>query len=86
MIIQVPVNNLRKAGGSIHSYDEREPDCTDPKLEIIHDGKFIGTALRNGHHLTYVPPRDILWGLITLKGYHKLPYVIYYFKYEPFDV
>jgi hypothetical protein len=82
MIAHVPTNDLRKEG-SIHFYTE--PDSTDPKLAIIHDGKFIGTALRNGHHLTYVPPRDILWGLITLKGYHKLPYVVYYFKYESFD-
>lgn len=82
MIVHVKDDKLRSSG-SVHVYSR--PDINDPKLEIIHEGKFIGTAKRNGHHLTYVPPRDILWGLFTLKGYHTLPYIVYYFKYESFN-
>jgi hypothetical protein len=82
MIVHVDTDKLGKHG-SVHVFDF-EPDFRDENLAFIHQGKFIGKARMNGHHLTYDPPLEI-FGFTIRKGYHTLPWVVYYFNYESFE-
>lgn len=64
-----------------------EPDRNDPTIEFWRDGQLIGTAKRNGHHLTWNPPKGRVLGFLwKRKGHHSLPWVLYYFAYQSANV
>lgn len=79
--MKITLQQTPRKEGSINTNDV--PDANDPRIEFWRDGKLIGTALRNGHHLTWNPPTGRVLGFLwKRKGHHSLPYVIYYFAYK----
>jgi len=61
-----------------------EPDSSDPVIEFWNLRRLLGTALRNGHHLTWYPPKGRVLGFLwKRKGYHAKPWVLYYYSLKP---
>jgi hypothetical protein len=60
-------NHTVRKEGTLSLYFE--PNSNDKTIEFFKDGKFIGQAYRNGHHLTYNPSKP-RW-FAKLFGFHK---------------
>lgn len=71
--MKVITRSIPNREGVLRVNDITEPDRNDPVIEFLRHGELIGTAKRNGHHLT--------WN--SEKGVHSLPWVIYYYAYRP---